>query len=88
MHIAEPLVPDPSTSEVEITIVNLKNYKSSGIDQIPTELIQAGGEILLRPTNSLILFGIRKNCLMSGRILLFYQFTEIRIKMALVIIVI
>jgi hypothetical protein len=32
------------------------------------ELIQAGGEnCTLRPINSLILFGIRKNCLLSGR---------------------
>jgi hypothetical protein len=30
----------------------------------------------LRSTNSLILFGIRKNCLISGRSLLLYQFTK------------
>jgi hypothetical protein len=43
---AEPLVPDPSPSEVEIAIEKLKRYKSPGSDQIPAELIQAGGEIL------------------------------------------
>jgi hypothetical protein len=43
---AEPLVSDPSPLEVEIAIGTLMRYKSPGSDQIPTELIQAGGEIL------------------------------------------
>jgi hypothetical protein len=43
---AEPLVPDPNPSEVEIAIAKLKRYKSPGNDQIPAELIQAGDEIL------------------------------------------
>jgi hypothetical protein len=64
LHMAEPLVPGPSRFEVEIAIAKLKKYKTPGSDQIPAELIQAGGEIYcLRSTNSLILFGIRKNCL-------------------------
>jgi hypothetical protein len=42
----EPLVPDPSPFEAEIAIVKLKRFKSPGSDQIPVELIQAGGEIL------------------------------------------
>jgi hypothetical protein len=46
-HTAEPLVPDPSRLEFAIAIAKLKKYKSAGSDQIPTELIQAGGEILL-----------------------------------------
>jgi hypothetical protein len=46
MHTAEPLVPEPSPFEVEIPIAKLEKYKSPGIDQIPAELIQAGGEIL------------------------------------------
>jgi hypothetical protein len=45
MHTAEPLVPDPSRLEVEISITKLKKRKSPGSDQIPAELIQAGGEI-------------------------------------------
>jgi hypothetical protein len=45
MHTAEPLGPGPSHLEVEISIVKLKDYKSP--DQIPAELIQAGGEILV-----------------------------------------
>jgi hypothetical protein len=57
----------PSHLEVEIAIPELKKYKSPCSDQIPAELIQAGGE-MLRSTNSLILFGIRKNCLIDGRV--------------------
>jgi hypothetical protein len=48
------LVPSPSLLEVEIAIAKLKKYKSPGSDQIPTELIQAGGEILLSEIHKLI----------------------------------
>jgi hypothetical protein len=47
MHTAEPFVPEPSASEVEVAVGKLKRYKSRGFDQIPTELIQAEGEHLL-----------------------------------------
>jgi hypothetical protein len=80
IYMVEPLVPGPSRLEVEIAIAKLKKYKSPGSDQIPAELIQAGGGgvkcYCLRSTNSLILFGIRKNCLISGRSLLLYQFAK------------
>jgi hypothetical protein len=49
-----PLVPDPSPFETEIAIAKLKKYKSSGNDQIPAEVIQAGGEILLSEIHKLI----------------------------------
>jgi hypothetical protein len=52
--MAESLVPDPSRPEVEIAIAKLKKYKSPGSDQIPAELIQAGGEILLSEIHKLI----------------------------------
>jgi hypothetical protein len=39
---------------VEIAIAKLKKYKSPGSDQIPAELIQAGGEILLSAILKLI----------------------------------
>jgi hypothetical protein len=48
MHTAEPFVPEPSFSEAEIAIGKLKRYKSPGVDQIPAELIQAGGEHCVR----------------------------------------
>jgi hypothetical protein len=69
VHTAEPLVSGPSRLEVEIAIEQLvKKYKSLGSDEILAELIQAGGEYYcLKFTDSLILFGVRKNCLISGR---------------------
>ena len=38
IHTAEPLVTEPSASEVELAIDKLKIHKSPGIDQIPAEL--------------------------------------------------
>jgi hypothetical protein len=54
VHTAEPLVSGPSHLEVEIAIAKLKKYRSPGGDEIPTELIQAGGEILLSVIHKLI----------------------------------
>jgi hypothetical protein len=42
MHTAEPLVPERSFFEVE----KLERYRSPSINQIPTDLIQAGGNTL------------------------------------------
>jgi hypothetical protein len=39
MPTAEPLVPEPSSFEVEIGTEKLKRYKSPGTDQIPAEII-------------------------------------------------
>jgi hypothetical protein len=50
IHTAEPLVPEPSLVEVEIAVGKSKSYKSPGTDQIPAELIKAGGEILYSGT--------------------------------------
>jgi hypothetical protein len=54
IHTAEPLVPKPSLVEVEIAIGKLKSYKSPGTDQIPAELIKAGGETLCSEIHRLI----------------------------------
>jgi len=35
IHTAEPLVPEPSASEVELAIEKLRSHKSPGSDQIP-----------------------------------------------------
>jgi hypothetical protein len=68
IHTAEPLVPEPSASDLELAIENIKSRKSPGIDQIPTELIKAGDEIFRCEIHKLIiLFGTRGNCLRSGR---------------------
>jgi hypothetical protein len=42
----ECIVPEPNFLEGKIAIEELKRYKSSGTDQIPAELIQAGGNTL------------------------------------------
>ena len=49
MHTAEPLVPQPRASEVEMATEKLKRHKSPDTDQIPTGLI-----------NLSILSGIRR----------------------------
>jgi len=42
IHTAKALVPELSAIEVVMTIEKLKGHKSPGIDQIPTEFINAG----------------------------------------------
>jgi hypothetical protein len=66
IHVAEPLVPKPSLLEVEIATAKLKRYKLPDSNQIQAELTQTGGETYsLKSISSLILFGIRKNCLIT-----------------------
>jgi hypothetical protein len=55
IHTAEPLVPEPSAFEVEMAIEKLKRYKSPGIDQIPAELIKAGGSKICSEIHKLII---------------------------------
>jgi hypothetical protein len=38
-------IPGPSHLEVEISIAQLKKYKSTDSDQISAELMQAGGDL-------------------------------------------
>jgi hypothetical protein len=66
IHTAEPQVPEPSAFEVELAIEKLKRHKSPGIDQI---LAIKGGveQFTLTSINLLILIGISRNCLGSGR---------------------
>jgi hypothetical protein len=46
IHRAEPLVFEPSTFDVKMTVEKLKIYKSPSIDQIPVELIKAEGRTI------------------------------------------
>jgi hypothetical protein len=55
IHTAEPLVPEPCAFEVEMAIEKLKRYKSPGIDQIPAELIKAGGSKICCEIHKLII---------------------------------
>jgi hypothetical protein len=54
IHTAQSLVPEPSSSQVEIDIGKLRRYKSPGTDQIPAELTQAGGNTLRSEIHKLI----------------------------------
>ena len=68
IHTAEPLVPEPSVLEVELAIEKLKRHKSPDIDQIKAEMIKTGvAQLAVRFINLSLLFGIRRNCLESGR---------------------
>jgi len=87
IHTAESLVPEPSAFEVEIPIEKLKGHKSPSIDQIPAELIKAGvDQYALRAINLLLVFGIRRNCLRSGRSQSLYLFIRRAIKQIVLII--
>ena len=46
IHTVEPLVPEPSAFEVEMAVEKLRSHKSPGINQIPAELIKAGGRTI------------------------------------------
>ena len=68
IQTAEPLVPEPSTTEFELAINKLKSHKLPGTDQIPAEQIKVGVEkYAWRFIKLLHLFRRRRNCLKSGR---------------------
>ena len=48
-------MPEPSAFEVEMTTEKLKSHKSPGIDQIPAELVKAGGRIIRFEIHKLII---------------------------------
>jgi hypothetical protein len=73
MHTAELLIPDHSPFNVEIAIAKLIKFRQNLFKQEVKYYVP-------RFTYSFILFGIRKNCLISGRSLVFYQFTSRAIK--------
>jgi len=43
IHTAEP---EPSASDFELAIAKLKNHKFPSVDQIPADLIKAGGRTI------------------------------------------
>ena len=54
IQTTETIVSEKSASEVELAIENIRSHKSSGIDQIPAELIKAGGRTLRYEIHKLI----------------------------------
>jgi hypothetical protein len=73
----------PQTRVLSLKLQKLKSYNLPGSVIIPAELIQTGGSI-----SSVILFGIWKNFLISGRSLLLKQFTGRSIKLNVVLVII
>ena len=55
IQTAEPLVPEPSAFEVELAIEKLKRHTSPGIDQIPAEMIKAGGTTICSEIHKIII---------------------------------
>jgi hypothetical protein len=77
----------PSPFEGEITIAEFKKYKSPVLIKfLQNWFEQEVKHYILRSINSLILFGIRMNCLSSEGSLLLYQFTRKATKVTVVII--
>ena len=63
---ADPLVPEPSAIEVELAIDKLKSHKEPGIDEIPAELIKAGGGKICLEIHKLITSIWKKEKLPEG----------------------
>ena len=55
IHTAEPTVPKPSASEVELATEKIKSNKSPGIYQIPAEMFNAGSRAILYEIHKLII---------------------------------
>jgi hypothetical protein len=87
IHTAKLLVPDTSPFEVKIAVAKLKKYKSLSSNQIPAEIIQAGGEPLQSQIHELInSVQSKEELLVSGSSPLLYQFTRRGMKLNVVII--
>jgi hypothetical protein len=54
IHTADPLVLEPSASQVEMAIEKLKRHRSPGVDQIPAEVIKAESRTFHSETHKLI----------------------------------
>ena len=60
--------PESGTSEVEMSIEVLKRHKSPSVDQIPAELIKAGGRTILSEIYKLINYSGNKEDMELRRI--------------------
>jgi hypothetical protein len=79
-------VPESSAFEIGVAIEKLRRHKSPGINQIAAELIKAVERTIRFEIHKFInLFGIRRNCLRSGRSRSFYLSKRMVIKQSLVI---
>ena len=53
-HTAERLVSKPTTLQVQMSFKKLRRHKSSGIDQIPAEMINTGSRTLRSQIHELV----------------------------------
>jgi hypothetical protein len=84
---AEPLVPELSTFEAQMTAEKLQLHKTPRTDQFPTVFIEGGEEsFALISINLFVLFGIMRKCLTSGRSRLLYLSIRRAIKQTVIII--
>jgi hypothetical protein len=60
INTAQPFIPEPRPLDVQISIAELKKYRSPSSDQISAEVVQAGGETLRSEIHKLFLFGVRR----------------------------
>ena len=68
IHTAQPILPEPSTFDFEMAIEKLKRGKSPVLIKSQQNwLKQKVEQFAIRSINLLILSGIRRNCLRSGR---------------------
>jgi hypothetical protein len=68
IHTTEPLVPAPSAFEFAMAIEKLKEANRHLLIKSQQKLLKQGVEhFALKSIKLLILFGIRRNCLRSGR---------------------
>jgi len=54
INSAEPIVPEPNASEIKMLTEKLKRYTSSSNEQIPAEVIKAGGRTICPEIHKLI----------------------------------
>jgi len=65
IHSAEQPVPEPSALEFELAIEKLKSHISPVIDQIPAELIKAGGRTIHYEIHKFVIFICNKEELLE-----------------------
>jgi len=85
-HTAEPLMSEPSAFQIELATEKLKSHRSTGTAKIPARLKQGVEKFALSTINLLILIGIWRKCLMSGRSRSLYLPVRSAIKQIVVII--
>jgi len=86
IHTVEPVVPEPSSFEVELAIEKLNIHESPGTDQILGEFIKAVGRTICYEIHKLTVSILNKECLKNGRSRSLYLFIRRAIKQTVVII--